>query len=121
MKILVIEDDVTLCNMIADDLIDKGHKVMLSYDGADALKLLEKECFDCVLTDIYMPNADGYEVINAITRSTIGTKIIAISGMQDRVGYDCLTMASQLGADMTIAKPFNLSQIHQCLANFSQA
>ncbi|WP_019530987.1 response regulator [Dasania marina] len=115
MRLLVVEDDDVLRQMMAEKLMHEGYEVVTAVDGEDAIRQIAKQYFDCVLTDIFMPNRDGYEVIQALTNSGLATKIIAISGMPEttEMGKDCLKIATILGSHSVIRKPFDFADLLQ--------
>lgn len=122
-KILVIDDDPTVCQTICRILGRKGYDVVLAHDGRYGLKLFESEQPDLVITDIIMPEREGIETIRAIHKLCPKAKIIAISG-GGRVGnVDFLTLAAKLGAREIIAKPFEpgelTSSVSRCLAGLN--
>ena len=62
-SILVIDDDDALCNALTSKFTTKGYKVTICKTGNEALKLLSSEKFDVVLTDLHMPEGDGFDVL----------------------------------------------------------
>ncbi|ARN74278.1 response regulator [Oceanicoccus sagamiensis] len=117
MKILIAEDDDNLCALIAKFLSSKGHSVKGVNSGRKAIEHLKHEDCDYLITDIYMPDKDGYEVIEFITHSHLNTRIIAISGMNGFHGIDCLDIAKKLGANTVIEKPFDFNRLTTALSN----
>ncbi|HKB16360.1 MAG TPA: sigma-54 dependent transcriptional regulator, partial [Planctomycetota bacterium] len=63
MNVLLVEDERSIALTLGDSLSAAGHKVRTVADGAEAIALLEKEGFDCVVTDVRLPGADGMEVL----------------------------------------------------------
>ncbi len=105
-RILVIDDDEPIRQFLERLLRNKGHLVVTADNGAMGLKILSKEKFDLVITDIFMPEKEGMETIIEVKREFPSVKIIAMSG-GDRQGFDYLPMAKPLGADASLNKPFN--------------
>ena len=64
--ILVVDDDLNISRILTTILKFNGYQVEIAHSGCEALKKLEKECFDCVLSDIKMPGGDGIELNRAI-------------------------------------------------------
>ena len=62
---------------------------------------------DLVLTDIYMPDADGFELINALRQRNLNVPVVAMSGGTRAGSYDNLSIATHLGAAAVIDKPFS--------------
>lgn len=105
VKILVIDDEEQIRNLLVRILGDMGHAVKTAANGAVGLKMLRHEPVDLVITDIFMPEKEGLETIMEIRRDFPRIKIIAISG-GDRDGCDYLPMTRPLGANRCLHKPF---------------
>ena len=65
MKILLVEDEEIIAVTLGDDLREAGHDVIHTADGKEALAILRDQVFDCVITDVRLPGADGIEVLQA--------------------------------------------------------
>ncbi|HKQ10018.1 MAG TPA: response regulator [Rhizomicrobium sp.] len=106
LRILVIDDDTMVSDSLAALLQAHGHTVTLAEDGGQALEYIGAHPFDLVITDIIMSGTDGIEAIQVIRRQFPSMSIIAMSGggCGFRPGY--LETAHTLGADETLAKPF---------------
>lgn len=115
MKLLVVDDDSALRALVTSLFSHEGFDVMSAEDGDKALRLMASNHFDCVITDIFMPNKDGYELIRDIVKRGNGTKIVALTGMPETAefGKDCLKIASMLGAHNVIRKPFDFPELLQ--------
>ena len=79
-RILLIEDDEKFRKMLILLLSSSGHEVVDAKDGHQGIKTFEQSTFDLVITDVFMPEQDGLEVVQSITRQAKNTKIIVISG-----------------------------------------
>lgn len=112
-KILVVEDDITSGILIKRILLKAAYSVVVVHKGVDALRYLEHEKFDAVLTDWMMPNMDGIELIRAI-RSKIRPVplIIMITAL---VSDEARYYALESGADDYIAKPIDAEEVITCL------
>ncbi|MFP4548827.1 MAG: response regulator [Fidelibacterota bacterium] len=112
MKILLIEDDVSVNKMITTILKDEGHEVYTSFDGVEGLKLIQKEPdINLVITDIIMPEKEGIETIREIRKKYPLKKIIAISGGGKIDAGSYLKLAQSLGANYIMEKPFSRQEI----------
>ena len=107
MKILVIDDDQLVRFALSRLLRSQGHEVSVAVDGARGLDQVERDPPDIVITDIIMPEQEGFETIVKLRRSRPALKIVAISGGYRVGNRDVLSMARALGADEVIAKPFD--------------
>ncbi|MBF0549876.1 MAG: response regulator [Deltaproteobacteria bacterium] len=104
-KILVVDDDRSLRKMLCLTLRKDGFEAIEAADGNQAIKLVESESVDLVLTDIVMPDKEGIQLIIELKRTNPEIKIIAMSGGGLALSELYLTMAKQVGADQIIAKP----------------
>jgi DNA-binding response OmpR family regulator len=110
-RILVIEDDADLAVAIQRSLELNGFAVTVESPGGQGLELQRQHPFEIVVTDIFMPETDGVEVITRLTREFLGTKIIAMSGRTERTRIDYLRFAHQFGADRVLQKPFSIDEL----------
>lgn len=105
-RILVIDDDELVRQLVSETLGAAGHEVRSAPDGRAGLRLLGAEDFDLVVTDVVMPEADGLETIQEALRLRPGLKIIAMSGGGNWLPPDkCLAVSRMLGAARALAKP----------------
>ena len=105
-KILVIEDDDLMRDMLREMLRRSGHEVTVAADGVEGLTLLEEGTFELVVTDIVMPEKEGLETILAIRR-TMDIPIIAISGGGRNLPMNYLKAAAKFGANYAFTKPID--------------
>ncbi len=119
--ILVVDDEEPIRNLIQQTLESVGHEVFQAANGLEALESQKRKPADVIFMDIIMPEKEGIETIMEIRRKFPETRVIAMSG----VGLDSpyLVMAKQLGADITLDKPFSTTEIiekvHQLLTKDS--
>lgn len=110
-RILVIDDDDMLRDMLMKLLSNAGYEVVSAENGIEALKLHEQNPADLIITDIIMPDMDGIEVVREFRKTSPATKIIAMSG-GGRINPDqYLAIVQRLGAQRTFAKPFKSSEM----------
>ena len=111
-KILVIDDDAEIRQTLVHILEDEGHTVVVADDGRAGLREYGTSLPDLVITDIFMPNQEGFETIRDILSIKPDAKIIATSGGAARVSKDFyLRLAQNLGAVATITKPFEVEDL----------
>lgn len=110
-RVLVIDDDEQVREMLRRMLEYDGFEVVEAEDGDQGLRLAEQAPVDLVITDILMPNKEGLETIMGLRRHQRDLPIIAISGGGFSGSLDYLTTADKLGATMTVAKPFTRQQM----------
>ncbi len=107
---LVVEDDELTRRTLEDFLGRCGYEVHGCADGRSAWRWLECHRADLVITDIFMPEMDGVEVIRKLQRERPATKVIAISG--DVIDWPArFGVARLLGAHGTLPKPFLLGDL----------
>lgn len=101
MKILVVEDDLAIRDLIDINLTIAGYDVVVAQDGEEAKNIFDKENIDAVLLDVMLPKIDGFELIEHIKKKDVPVIFItAKSSVSDRV------KGLKLGADDYIVKPF---------------
>ena len=107
-KILIVEDEAQLREVLCDYFISKGDQPFEAPNGVCALELLQEYEFDAVLLDIMMPGLDGLSVCRAVRREN-DVPIIFLTALSDEedklLGYE-------LGADDYVTKPFSLSVLY---------
>jgi DNA-binding response OmpR family regulator len=107
MKILVVEDDLSLSDVIAFTLRRAGFEILTAYDGVAALATWEQQRPDLLVLDLNLPKLDGLDVCRRI-RQLDKTPIIMLSV---RSGDEAVVKGLELGADDYIVKPFSPSQL----------
>lgn len=105
--ILVVDDDPDLLQSLRVLLESYDYQVVMAPNAAAAIAAVTERAPDLVLTDIYMPDADGFELINALRQHNLTVPVIAMSGGGRVGGYDNLSVATHLGAAAVIDKPFS--------------
>lgn len=109
-RVLVVEDDAAINNVVATRLVRDGHEVTQAFSGSEARLLLgEKNCaFDVVVCDLMLPGVTGEELVGLIRAHDAATPIIVISARAtaaDKIGL------LGLGADDYLTKPFDLDEL----------
>ena len=112
LSILVADDEPGILELVQHWLRRAGHAVTCVSDGEQAVRMLKAQRFSLVITDIVMPDVDGFELIRLFRKIQPETPIVAISGGGRYLqGSDCLKMARGLGAHAAVMKPFNWDQL----------
>jgi DNA-binding response OmpR family regulator len=119
-RILVIEDEKRLRRELVQMLRDEGHDVLEAADGREGLDLIKAERPEIVLTDIFMPNVDGFEVINTNRIQPHPARIIAMSEPGALRYYDSLSIALKLGAEIVLTKPIDWHELRAAILALAQ-
>ena len=108
MKILIVEDEVRLCDNIARHLSQEGYTTQTCYHGEEALALLHEQTYDAIVLDIMLPGVDGITILETLRSRKLPTPVILLTAMTtiaDRIrGLDA-------GADDYLTKPFSLEEL----------
>lgn len=111
-RILVVDDEPEVCNMLKKFLTKKGYEVFTALNGEEALSVVKKERPHIVLLDIIIPKMDGIECLNQIRKIDKEVGVIMITAVkQEEVGKQAL----KLGAFDYITKPLSLQYLEDCL------
>jgi CheY-like chemotaxis protein len=119
-RIFVVDDEKIVRMLLKEMLLKAGHDVELFADAAAALERINQGEPDVLITDIFMPEKSGLEMILELRQTHLGLKIIAISG--DSPGSEgaykeSLDVAEALGSSRIIEKPFTAAQVVQAVQN----
>ena len=106
-RILVIDDELSIRRALRSILELAGHTVLDAADGREGMALWRQEPSDVVVTDIFMPESDGLQVLIEMKKVATKPKIIAMSGGGEKGLLDWRASALALGADRVLVKPFD--------------
>jgi CheY-like chemotaxis protein len=109
-RVLIVEDDTSLCLSLADMLIEFGFEVGVAGDGLKALSILETAdpLPDCILLDLHMPEMDGWQLMERLKQHEQYSKIKVVVMSGDEALH-------QLNADGHLPKPFELRSVFSIL------
>lgn len=110
-KILLIDDDDSVRTMLRLMLTQFGHTVIEARNGREGLNLFQDANADLVITDLVMPETEGFEVLTKLREKLPRVKIIVISGGVKGNVTNYLDMARRLGAGQVLAKPFSNNEL----------
>jgi CheY-like chemotaxis protein len=113
--ILIIDDDGLFRSMLGATLLQFGHTVAEAGNGAEGLKLCQRTKPDLIITDLVMPEMDGFEVLMNFARHTPRAKILVMSGGVRGKTVDFLEIATRLGASGVLAKPFTTDSLSKAI------
>jgi DNA-binding NtrC family response regulator len=110
-RIMIVEDDRAVRELLREILKRAGHEVVDAGNGKEAMALYRRSPTDLVITNILMPEKEGLETIQELTREDPDVKIIAISGGGQIGPADYLEVARRFGAMRTFSKPFDRKEL----------
>lgn len=114
MKILVLEDNERLCNLISSALEKEGYKVDTFYDGEDALEALVNG-YQCFILDINVPSLDGISILESIRLYHKDIPVIIISSNHE---LDKIQTSYEIGCDDFLKKPFFMYELIHKIKNY---
>jgi diguanylate cyclase (GGDEF)-like protein len=114
VRLLIVDDEDMMRTFLREVLKDEGYDIELAASGDEAVKRLEQDHFDIVLTDIVMPGMDGLGVVAAARQLPTDIDVIVMTGY---ASMETAVESMKLGAADYITKPFNIDQIRIIVAN----
>jgi len=107
-RILVIDDEADVRELLRDILSDAGHDVEMAHNGCEGIEMFEKQSYDLVLTDLGMPVMSGWEVAGKIRQMNKCVPIALVTGWN--VVLDDAALHSS-GVNLVVHKPFQVDQV----------
>ena len=108
LKILIAEDDQELCQLFSHVLAKNGYAVKEVANGKEALAALGKDYYDLIISDIMMPQMDGYELVRQLRSSGNQTPVMMITA---RDAFDDMRKGYLSGTDDYMVKPINVNEM----------
>ena len=108
LKILIAEDDLELCQLFSHVLSRNGYEVTEVSNGREALVAIEKEYFDLIISDIMMPQMDGYELVHQLREKGNQTPVMMITAKD---AFDDMRRGFLSGTDDYMVKPINVNEM----------
>ncbi|PLV59129.1 response regulator transcription factor [Thermotoga sp. KOL6] len=108
MRILLVEDERDLADLIAEALRREMFTVDVCYDGEEGMYMALNEVFDVVILDIMLPVHDGWEILKAMREKGINTPILMLTALSD---VEYRVKGLNMGADDYLPKPFDLREL----------
>jgi len=106
-RILVVDDDPDILELIVDRLVGEGYQVEPAHTGEDALRVLQGKLYDGVMLDIGLPDRDGIQVLQAIRRQYPHLPVVMVTASEAK---DRAMVAMERGANAYLLKPFDAAQ-----------
>lgn len=114
IRLLIVDDNEDILSTFYEFFNSMGYEVKTAVDGFAALKLLRDKAnfFECLITDLVMPNISGVGLISIVKKEYPHLKIIAMTGYGDQPG----ALASEAEADVVLFKPIDLFKIENTVS-----
>lgn len=117
MKILLLEDDLILNEIIEEHLISKNNEVLSTFSGYEAQDIIYSQTFDLMLFDVNVPNINGFELLTDLRKNGIKTPVIYITSANM---LEDIEKGFQSGCDDYIKKPFELRELDLRIENIKR-
>ena len=108
IKILIVEDEKMLAEILSDTLSDRNFDVRLAYDGIHALEAIKKEPFDVIVSDVMMPNLDGYSLAKKLRNEGCNTPILFLTALS---ATEDVVKGFETGGNDFLKKPFAIDEL----------
>lgn len=108
MKILLVDDDITLVKAIRRSFESLGYEVVVCYEGGPVLDVIEQEKPDIVILDIMLPGKDGLTVLKEIREKFPGLPVIMLTARSEDID---IVVGLEMGADDYVSKPFSMREL----------
>ena len=112
-RILLVEDDAMVCQLLSNVLAFAGYSLEAAHDGREALERLQRERFDLIITDLQMPDVDGLSLLRGVELMGLDVPSIILSGVVDDA---LIAQGRELGARDYIAKPIMADELLERVA-----
>ena len=114
MRILIVEDEIDLCDTIAEGLQINGYAVDTCYHGDVAYELISTETYDLVVLDLNLPGMDGIDILSEVRKTNKDLKILILSA---RSSVSDKVLGLDIGANDYLAKPFAFEELEARIRN----
>ena len=108
MKLLIVEDETRMADLLRKGLTEEGHVVTCASDGAEGLALARAYEFDIILLDVMLPKLGGYDVAKRLRIEKVATPILMLTA---RDSVPDVVRGLDLGADDYMTKPFSFEEL----------
>ena len=108
IKILLVENEKMLAEILSDTLSDRNFDVRLAYDGIHALEVIKQEPFDVIVSDVMMPNLDGYSLAKKLRNEGYNTPILFLTALS---ATEDVVKGFETGGNDFLKKPFAIDEL----------
>src|SRR5688500_10072110 len=116
LAILIAEDDESLRELVVEVLESRGYSVDRAADGGEALQAVQSRHYDVVISDVHMPQVDGFTLLDHLRRTTCATDVIIITGH----GTIPEAIAATRAKALYLTKPFGYEELLGALAKIAE-
>lgn len=118
VSILIVDDEPEIASLLGEEFADAGYEVTIANGFLDGFALIQSHHFDCMITDIKMPDGSGMELLDAVLKKSGGTTdVVVISGFADVSEQDAIDR----GALALLGKPIDIDAMLELLASKKKA
>ncbi len=107
MRVIIVDDDVTFCRLVAEVLEDEGIEVQWTTEGAECWRMWTDGAYDLVISDVYMPSMLGTELVARLRKRDPAARAILVSAFADQTLID----ASRALGVALLSKPFDRGRL----------
>ena len=107
-RILVVDDESVVANVLVRILAEHGHSAVMAYDGARAIEIYRQKCFDLVISDLIMPGMNGLSLFERLQEIDPDVRLLVMTG---QAGAEHVELMLRAGACGVIHKPFMLDEL----------
>lgn len=108
INLLVVEDDVQLNRLFSTILMKNQYHVFSAFNGREALDVMDEHAIDLIISDIMMPDIDGYELVSSLRQAKFDTPILMITAQDS---FNMMEKGFELGVDDYMIKPINVNEL----------
>jgi DNA-binding response OmpR family regulator len=108
MKLLIVEDERRMVELLRKGLAEEGHTVVCAMDGVEGLRLCRNHEYDVVILDVMLPKLDGYGLVERLRSEKIATPVLMLTA---RDTVSSVVHGLDLGADDYMTKPFSFQEL----------
>lgn len=108
MKLLIVEDETHMAELLRKGLTEEGHTAVCSHDGAEGLAIAKAYEFDAIILDVMMPRLDGYEMAKRLRAEKVRTPVLMLTA-KDSVPD--IVRGLDVGVDDYMTKPFSFEEL----------
>lgn len=107
-SLLIVDDDINLCTVLQEELIEVGYEAQFVSNGDNALSFLENNRVDLILLDLKMPGKNGFDVLKEMHEKKIDIKVIVLTAYAD---VKSAIESARMGANDFISKPYDFDEL----------